>query len=100
MLAVRKEKTRLVLLGLALTFLLGLGFLAMEIKGFHGMIADGNGPARSGFLSAFFTLVDTHGTHVSFGLLWMGIMIGQVFAKGLTVPVKSRLQSIAQMARS
>ena len=51
----------------------------------------GAGPDRSGFLSAFFTLVGTHGTHVSVGLIWILIMSGQVFFKGLSVPVASRL---------
>jgi cytochrome o ubiquinol oxidase subunit 3 len=55
------------------------------------MILDGNGPDRSGFLSAFFTLVGTHGAHVSFGLIWMAVMMGQVITKGLTLPVQSRL---------
>ena len=57
----------------------------MEINEFHGMILDGNGPDRSAFLSAFFTLVGTHGTHVTFGLIWMAVMMGQVVVKGLTV---------------
>jgi len=46
---------------------------------------------RSGFLSAFFTLVGTHGLHVSFGLTWILIMCGQVMMKGLSLPVTSRL---------
>ena len=55
------------------------------------MIAAGAGPDRSGFLSAFFTLVGTHGLHVSVGLVWILIMCGQVMMKGLSVPVVSRL---------
>jgi cytochrome o ubiquinol oxidase subunit 3 len=76
---------------LALTFILGAGFIFLEVREFMGLIARGAGPDRSGFLSAFFTLVGTHGTHVSFGLVWILIMSGQVIAKGLTVPVVSRL---------
>jgi cytochrome o ubiquinol oxidase subunit 3 len=91
MLAMHKEKKDLVLTWLFVTFLLGLGFLAMEINEFHHMILDGNGPDRSGFLSAFFTLVGTHGTHVCFGLIWMAVMMGQIIAKRLTPPVQSRL---------
>ena len=63
----------------------------MEISEFGAMIAQGAGPDRSGFLSAFFTLVGTHGTHVSFGLIWILVMMVQVSVKGLTVPVRSRL---------
>jgi cytochrome o ubiquinol oxidase subunit 3 len=91
MLAAHKGRKRLVLAGFAVTFLLGLGFISMEINEFNHMIAAGNGPARSAFLSSFFTLVGTHGTHVSFGLLWMAVMMGQVVRNGLTTPVRSRL---------
>jgi len=80
-----------VLAWLLLTFVLGAGFVFLEIREFMGMIAAGAGPDRSGFLSAFFTLVGTHGTHVSVGLVWILIMSGQVLSKGLTLPVVSRL---------
>lgn len=84
------RKTR-VLMGLTLTFLLGLGFISMEINEFHRMVLAGNGPDRSGFLSAFFTLVGTHGGHVAFGLIWIAVMLLQISVKGLTAPVRSRL---------
>jgi cytochrome o ubiquinol oxidase subunit 3 len=80
-----------VLAWLAVTFLLGAGFVALEISEFGGMVAQGAGPQRSGFLSAFFTLVGTHGLHVSMGLVWILIMSSQVILKGLTPPVVSRL---------
>lgn len=76
---------------LALTALLGAGFVAMELMEFAGMIAVGAGPDRSGFLSAFFTLVGTHGLHVSVGIVCIAVMVGQILAKGLTAPVLSRL---------
>lgn len=90
-LALHHDKKGWVLIWLAVTFLLGLGFVSMEINEFHHMILEGNGPERSGFLSAFFTLVGAHGAHVTFGLIWMAVMMGQVGLKGLTTPVKSRL---------
>ncbi len=80
-----------VLLWLALTFLLGLAFVVMEIREFQGMIAVGAGPDRSGFLSAFFTLVGTHGLHVGVGLICILVMAVQVYFKGLSTPVVSRL---------
>ena len=83
-----------VLLWLAITFLLGASFIFLEFSEFRGMIAEGAGPERSGFLSAFFTLVGTHGFHVSVGLVWILVMIGQVFFKGLTAPVASRLMRL------
>lgn len=95
MLAVHRGRKDLVLAWLAVTFLLGLGFITMEINEFHGMILNGNGPDRSGFLSAFFTLVGTHGTHVLCGLLWMVVMLGQISFKGLTTPVQSRLMRLS-----
>ena len=84
------EKERM-LSWLLVTFLLGLGFVGLEIREFHGMVRVGAGPDRSGFLSAFFTLVGTHGLHVTFGLIWILIMTSQVVIKGLTVPVTSRI---------
>jgi len=83
-----------VLMWLAITALLGACFIFLEIGEFCGMIQEGAGPERSGFLSAFFTLVGTHGLHVSVGLLWICVMIGQVFFKGLTAPVASRLMRL------
>ncbi len=76
---------------LAITFLLGAAFVFLEIREFLGMIQAGAGPDRSGFLSAFFTLVGTHGTHVSVGLIWILILMGQVMIKGLSLTVTSRL---------
>jgi cytochrome o ubiquinol oxidase subunit 3 len=95
MLAVHDGSKRRVLMGLAVAFLLGLGFVSMEINEFYGMIAAGHGPDKSAFLSSFFTLVGTHGTHVTFGLIWMAVMIGQVAVKGLTFPVQSRLMRLS-----
>lgn len=89
--AVRLGNQRVGLNWLAVTFVLGAGFLALEISEFTGMYQQGAGPQRSGFLSAFFTLVGTHGLHVSMGLIWIVIMSVQVLMKGLTGPVVSRL---------
>jgi cytochrome o ubiquinol oxidase subunit 3 len=76
---------------LGVTFLLGASFVFLEIGEFSGMYDQGAGPQRSGFLTAFFTLVGTHGLHVSMGLVWIVIMSLQVVLKGLTRPVASRL---------
>jgi len=91
MLSLQNGRKAQVLLWLAVTFFLGLGFIAMEINEFYQMIQNGNGPEKSAFLSAFFTLVGTHGAHVTFGLIWMATMMGQAAMKGLTTPVRSRL---------
>jgi cytochrome o ubiquinol oxidase subunit III len=76
---------------LGVTFLFGLGFVAMEISEFYGMAVAGAGPWRSGFLSAFFTLVGTHGTHVSVGLVWIVLLGCEVALRGLNPFVASRL---------
>ena len=76
---------------LAATFLLGAAFVGLEASEFRGLILDGNGPQRSAFLSAFFTLVGTHGLHVSCGLLWMLILAAQILRKGLTVTTSARV---------
>jgi cytochrome o ubiquinol oxidase subunit III len=95
MLALHKGNKSQVIGWLAITFLLGLGFIGMEIYEFHHLIAEGNGPNRSGFLSAFFTLVGTHGLHVSCGLIWMLVMMSQVLKKGLTPAVDTRLMCLS-----
>lgn len=76
---------------LGVTFLLGLGFVAMEISEFYRMAIAGAGPWRSGFLSAFFTLVGTHGTHVSVGLVWIVLLGCEVALRGLNPFAASRL---------
>ena len=78
-------------LWLLLTALLGLVFLIIEITEFAGMIRIGAGPQRSAFLSSFFTLVGCHGLHVTCGLLWIGTMMAQIWAKGFQPHIIRRL---------
>jgi cytochrome o ubiquinol oxidase subunit 3 len=73
------------------TVALGAAFLAIELSEFAGMIGRGAGPSRSAFLSAFFTLVGTHGAHVATGLVWFGYMLAQVYVKGLRPRILQRL---------
>src|ERR1700757_3364923 len=65
-----------------LTLLLGAAFLIIESTEFAGMVAKGAGPSRSAFLSGFFTLVGTHGVHVTSGLIFLVYMMAQVIVKG------------------
>ncbi len=95
MIAMKGNKRSQTMFWLMVTALLGLGFILMEFHEFHNMILEGNGPQRSGFLSAFFTLVGTHGAHVTCGLIWMTIMMFQVMTKGLSAPVQSRLMRLS-----
>ncbi|CUB00073.1 cytochrome o ubiquinol oxidase subunit III [Thiomonas bhubaneswarensis] len=80
---------------LAVTLLLGLGFIAMELRDFATMIAAGAGPDRSGFLSGFFILVSTHGLHVLSGCIWMVVMMVQIAVFGLDTRVKTNLMRLA-----
>ncbi|HMA50010.1 MAG TPA: cytochrome o ubiquinol oxidase subunit III [Magnetospirillaceae bacterium] len=77
--------------GLFATGVLGAVFLALELREFVGMIAEGAGPDRSAFLSGFFTLVGCHGLHVTCGLLWLGTMMAQVQAMGFQANILRRL---------
>ncbi|WP_118134961.1 cytochrome o ubiquinol oxidase subunit III [Oceanicella sp. SM1341] len=63
---------------LKITFVLGACFIAMEVYEFQHLIHEGASPQRSAFLSAFFTLVGTHGLHVTAGLVWMGVLMFQI----------------------
>jgi len=81
--------------GMAVTCLLGLGFLALEFREFAELVGRGAGPTRSAFLSSFFTLVGCHGAHVSAGILWLLTMMAQVFAKGFRADIMRRLLCFA-----
>jgi cytochrome o ubiquinol oxidase subunit 3 len=80
---------------MAATCVLGLAFLALEVREFAGLVAQGAGPTRSAFLSAFFTLVGCHGLHVSAGILWLLTMMAQVFAKGFRADIMRRMLCFA-----
>ena len=69
---------------LGLTFLLGLAFVVLEISEFRQLLADGNSWQQSGFLSAFFTLIGTHGLHVTLGMLWLLVLMAHIYLRGMT----------------
>ena len=83
LLAAHAGKKILTLSFLLLTLLLGLGFLGMEVFEFMKLVAEGNGPGSSAFLSAFFTLLGTHGLHVFLGSIWMLVVMAHVVLRGL-----------------
>jgi cytochrome o ubiquinol oxidase subunit 3 len=91
MLAVRQRNVRHTLLWFGFTFVLGAIFLLMELTEFRHLALEGNSWERSGFLSAFFTLVGTHGLHIAIGLLWLGIMGWQLWKGGFTGNTVRRL---------
>jgi cytochrome o ubiquinol oxidase subunit 3 len=95
MLRMQKNDTRGTLGWLAITGLFGIGFICIEMYEFTSLIAEGAGPQRSAFLSSFFTLVGTHGLHVSVGLIWLVTLMFQVGWKGLIPANKRRLQCLS-----
>jgi cytochrome o ubiquinol oxidase subunit 3 len=78
MISATRRKSGAVLAWLFVTFLLGAGFLFLEMQEFAHLIAEGAGPQRSAFWSAFFTLVGTHGLHVSIGMIWLVVLAVQI----------------------
>lgn len=90
-LAVNASKKIPAITWLIITAIFGLAFVSSEIHEFTALITEGHGPDQSAFLSAFFTLVGTHGLHVSCGLLWLATMVGQVMKKGITPNTSIRL---------
>ncbi|MDQ8731881.1 cytochrome o ubiquinol oxidase subunit III [Bradyrhizobium sp. LHD-71] len=80
---------------LAVTGLFGLAFIGIELYEFAHMIHEGATPQRSAFLSSFFTLVGTHGLHVTFGLVWLATLMGQVARYGLIEANRRRLMCLS-----
>ena len=89
-LAVGHRNQKWTQLALLATGLLGLAFITLEVREFVSLVARGAGPGRSAFLSSFFTLVGCHGVHVTAGLLWLGTMMAQFYAKGFRQDIRHR----------
>jgi len=84
MLACDRRNKFVALVGFLVTAALGIVFLTLEVHEFADLISRGDGPDRSAFLSSFFTLVSTHGLHVTCGLLWLGVLLVQFLRRGFT----------------
>ncbi|MGJ7494123.1 cytochrome o ubiquinol oxidase subunit III [Variovorax sp. RT4R15] len=95
MLEMQKNKVRPMLVWLAITGLFGAAFLGLELYEFAHLIHEGAGPQRSAFLSAFFTLVGTHGLHVTFGIIWLITLMVQVTRGGLIPENRRRLMCLS-----
>ena len=95
MLQMQANRLKGTLFWLAITGLFGLAFLGIELYEFSNLIAEGAGPQRSAFLSSFFTLVGTHGLHVTFGSIWLVTLMVQVAKKGLIPANKRRLMCLS-----
>jgi cytochrome o ubiquinol oxidase subunit 3 len=95
MISADEGKKRAALGWFAATGLFGAAFLAIELYEFNHLIHEGAGPQRSAFLSSFFTLVGTHGLHVTFGLVWLVVLMVQVARRGLEPANMRRLQCLS-----
>lgn len=95
LLAARAGKKRRSLAYLFITMLLGILFLSLELGEFAKLLQEGHGWQRSAFLSAFFTLVGTHGLHITAGLIWMVTLIVQIFRNGISSINLHRLTMVA-----
>ena len=94
-LAAYKKDVSKTLTWLAITWLFGAIFIGMELYEFNHLVHAGHGPSTSAFLSAFFTLVGTHGIHVTSGLVWMIVLMIQIKKYGLTLPNMRRLACLS-----
>ncbi|MBQ0760825.1 MAG: cytochrome o ubiquinol oxidase subunit III [Zhongshania sp.] len=91
MLQMQQGKLKGTVIWLSITGVFGAAFLGLELFEFYHLIHEGAGPQRSAFLSAFFTLVGTHGLHVSFGIIWLITLLVQLRKHGLTNANRRRL---------
>jgi cytochrome o ubiquinol oxidase subunit III len=89
-LAMQRHDRKAAYLWMIVTFILGATFISLERAEFASMLAAGNGPSRSAFLSAFFLLVGTHGLHVTVGLCWLLTMMMQIATLGFLPMVRQR----------
>ncbi|KQM47350.1 cytochrome o ubiquinol oxidase subunit III [Sphingomonas sp. Leaf208] len=95
MLSMEEGRQRVMQMWLVFTGLFGLAFLSIEMYEFANLIHEGAGPTRSAFLSSFFTLVGTHGLHVTMGLIWLVTLMVQVQKHGLIAANKRRLMCLS-----
>lgn len=94
MLEVERQRMGLTLFWLAVTGLFGLAFLSIELYEFAHLIHEGATPQRSAFLSSFFTLVGTHGLHVTFGIIWLVTLMFQLPTHGFVPENHRRLMCL------
>jgi len=93
--AAHQRNKKLVLLWVGVTFLLGAAFLSMELYEFTQLVREGQSWRQNAFLSSFFTLVGTHGLHILAGLVWITILVVQIFHYGLDVAIRRRLTMLS-----
>lgn len=91
LIAMKQKKIRQMVIALSVTFVLGVTFLAIELGEFAKLIGEGHGWQQSAFLSAFFTLVGTHGLHILIGLIWLTTLMAVLARRGLSSKLTRQL---------
>jgi cytochrome o ubiquinol oxidase subunit 3 len=92
--ALKQGNKQGLLLGIVVAILLGGVFIALELRDFADLYAQGATAQTSGFLSAFFLIIAVHGLHMIFGIIWLLVMGAQVLRLGLTAPVIAQLLNL------
>lgn len=77
------------------TFILGFLFLSIELYEFHHLAHEHATPQVSGYWTAFFSLVATHGIHVFTGLCWMIAMVFHFKREGFSNKNLTRLSLLS-----
>ncbi len=95
MLESQRKRLGSTMVWLGITGLLGAGFIALELYEFAHLIHEGAGPQRSAFLTSFFSLVGTHGLHVTFGIIWLVTLMFQLNRHGLIPENRRRLMCLS-----
>jgi cytochrome o ubiquinol oxidase subunit 3 len=95
MLAAQRKALSTTIIWLGITGLFGAAFIGLELYEFINLIHEGAGPQRSGFLTAFFSLVSTHGLHVSFGIVWLITLMFQLGRHGISPENMRRLTCLS-----
>jgi len=94
-LSMNKGDRKGLILWLAVTVLLGASFITLEITEFVNLVHEGAAISTSASWSAFYTLVGTHGLHVSIGLVWMIAIMIQLGRHGITSVTRRKVNVIS-----
>ena len=95
MIEMQRKRMGATLAWLAITALFGAAFISVELYEFAHLIHEGAVPQRSAFLSSFFALVGTHGLHVTFGLVWLVVLMVQLRRRGFILENRRRLMCLS-----
>lgn len=95
MLAAHNKDRAKTLAWFGVTFVLGFMFLSLELSEFYNLVHEGHGWGASAFMSAFFTLVGTHGLHITFGLIWMATLMFKLYRSGFAGNSLKRLTMLS-----